>query len=375
MAHAYTPGLQVKERALYRAARLLPIAGEVLVQPGQFVQAQDVVARALQPGPVTPLNLANLLGTAPADVPRCLLRKPGERIEASELLARSNGIFGMFRTSCTAPSEGTIESVSGITGQLILRSDPVPVEVRAFATGQVVELVPGEGCIVESQATFIQGIFGIGGEAFGPIRLAVDNPQADLTPEQLSEADRGAIVIGGARIHGATVQRAVELGVSALVAGGIDDQDLRDILGYDLGVAITGTEQIGITLVITEGFGDIAMADRTFALLQARAGQAAAINGATQIRAGVLRPELVIPWDDQSASLTATARIGGGVLELGSQVRIIRDPYFGALGEVSDLPSEPQLLGSGSRARVLEVRTRSGERVIVPRANVELVSE
>lgn len=375
MAHAYTPGLQVKERALYRAARLLPIAGEVLVQPGQFVQAQDVVARALQPGPVTPLNLANLLGTAPADVPRCLLRKPGERIEAGELLARSNGIFGMFRTSCTAPSEGTIESVSGITGQLILRSDPVPVEVRAFATGQVVELVPGEGCIVESQATFIQGIFGIGGEAFGPIRLAVDNPQADLTPEQLSEADRGAIVIGGARIHGATVQRAVELGVSALVAGGIDDQDLRDILGYDLGVAITGTEQIGITLVITEGFGDIAMADRTFALLRARAGQAAAINGATQIRAGVLRPELVIPWDDQSASLTATARIGGGVLELGSQVRIIRDPYFGALGEVSDLPSEPQLLGSGSRARVLEVRTRSGERVIVPRANVELVSE
>ena len=45
------------------------------------------------------------------------------------------------------------------------------------------------------------------------------------------------------------------------------------------------------------------------------------------------------------------------------------------IGEVAGLPSEPTVLGSGSKARVLEVTLESGERVIVPRANVELIED
>ena len=40
---------------------------------------------------------------------------------------------------------------------------------------------------------------------------------------------------------------------------------------------------------------------------------------------------------------------------------------------VADLPPEPQTLESGSKARVLEVKLDSGESVIIPRANVELI--
>ena len=56
-------------------------------------------------------------------------------------------------------------------------------------------------------------------------------------------------------------------------------------------------------------------------------------------------------------------------------IRIIRDPYFGAIGRVADLPSEPQVLGSESRARVLAVTIVGDETVVVPRANVEIISE
>ena len=62
-----------------------------------------------------------------------------------------------------------------------------------------------------------------------------------------------------------------------------------------------------------------------------------------------------------------------GQLTLGRPVRIIRDPYFGQIGSVSGLPAEPQVLDSGSKARVLEVRFDSGESVVIPRANVELI--
>ena len=63
------------------------------------------------------------------------------------------------------------------------------------------------------------------------------------------------------------------------------------------------------------------------------------------------------------------------MLSMGRSVRIIRDPYFGVIGSVSGLPSEPQVLGSGSKARVLEVVLDSGESVVIPRANVELIED
>lgn len=374
MAHAYTPGLQVKERTRYRTQRLLPIAGTVLKRVGEMVRAEDVVARSEQPGDVTPLNLANALGVSAGDVPKLLLKREGDAVAAGELLARTNGIFGLFKSAYASPASGTVETVSRVTGQVILRGTPIPVEVKAFASGQVADVIEREGVVIESNATFIQGIFGIGGEAFGSLRVVTAGAADVLQPELLDESCRGCIVVGGGRIPGATVRRAVELGVAAVIGGGIDDQDLREILGFDLGVAVTGTEQIGTTVIITEGFGDIAMAEGTFALLKRREGSSAAVTGATQIRAGVMRPEIVIPWPDQSMeNVESSARMGGGSLEIGTPVRIIRDPHFGMLGSVVSLPPEPALLATGSKARVLEVQCRDGRRVLVPRANVEIV--
>ena len=61
------------------------------------------------------------------------------------------------------------------------------------------------------------------------------------------------------------------------------------------------------------------------------------------------------------------------MLEIGSLVRIIRDPHFGVIGTVANLPPEPQVLESGSKSRVLGVKLADGEQVTVPRANVELI--
>ena len=164
------------------------------------------------------------------------------------------------------------------------------------------------------------------------------------------------------------------MGVAGLVIGGIHDKDLRALLGYDLGVAITGTEQVGFTLILTEGFGTIPMAGKTFTLLSAHAGQQASISGATQIRAGVIRPEIMIPkgagaTDDHRAA-SVPQREG---IRIGDQVRIIRDPLFGKIGEVASLPSELQKIPTESEVRVLEVRFGDGSRTMIPRTNIELI--
>lgn len=370
---AYTPGLQVTPRTTYRAQRLLPIDGDVLVRVGDRVEARDVVARTELPGDVLPINLANQLALSPGDVRGAMLKGEGESIQLGEVLARSKGIFGMFKSEYAARVAGRIESISNVTGQVIVRGAPIPVEVRAYLTGQVVDVTPRSGCVIESEAAFIQGIFGIGGEAYGPLRMLGADAAQPLTADLIQDDMRGQVVVGGGRVTQEAVHRAVNAGVAAIVAGGIDDHDLRDILGYDLGVAITGSEMIGLTLLMTEGFGDIAMAARTWRLLGEHAGRDVAVNGTTQIRAGVMRPEVVIPLESRNGHASGIAGAFAAPLAIGAPVRIIRDPWFGVLGTVSQLPHEPRVLESGSKARVLEVTVRTGERLIVPRANVEII--
>jgi hypothetical protein len=369
----YTPGLKVVRQVRHRVRRVLPISGDVLVKAGDRVDAEQIVAQTFMPGDVTPLNLASVLSVAPGEVKGTLVKPEGEKIAVGEVLARTKGIFGLFKNEYRSKTEGTVESVSAVTGQVILRGQPIPVQVRAYLTGTVVEVLPKEGVVIEADVTFIQGIFGVGGEAYGPIKMACKDPSEDLTAKHILPEMKAAVVVGGGRMEGEAIRKAVSVGVSALVSGGIDDQDLKETLGYDLGVAVTGSEKIGLTLIVTEGFGDIAMAERTFQLLGSRLGAPAAVNGATQIRAGVMRPEIVIPIPKANHAGTIDESQIDTMLKVGATVRIIRDPYFGVIGKVAALPSELRTLDSGSRARVLEVSVDSQERFVVPRANVELI--
>lgn len=373
MAKAYTPGLKVTNRITHRARRLLPIPGDVLVKVGDKVNAKDVVAQTFMPGDITPVNLANLLSMPPQDVRDCVLKKEGDRIAVDEPLARTKGIFGMFKQEHKSKVEGTIESISNVTGQMIIRGAPIPVQVVAYLQGTVVEVIPKEGVVIENDVTFIQGIFGIGGETFGKIVMACKAPDQELTEDLIKPDMKDCIIVGGARMTFPALEKAKQVGAAAVVSGGIDDQDLKQFLGYDLGVAITGHERVGLTVIVTEGFGEIAMAQRTFQLLHDRQGDEAAVNGATQIRAGVMRPEILIPLTKPAAASMTEHKHVEGQLEAGAPVRIIRDPYFGLIGAVGDLPAEPYKLDSGSKARVLEVKFDSGESVVVPRANVELI--
>jgi hypothetical protein len=375
MAKAYTPGLKVTARTLHRVRRSLPVAGEVTVRVGDRVEATQVVARTYTDGEIMPVNLANLLDVPAGDVPALMLKRAGDEVRAGETVARSRGIFGMMRKDAVSPSGGTIESISEATGQMILRGPQQPVEVLAYMPGRVIDVLPREGALIENEVMLVQGIFGIGGEAFGPIRMACDRPDMRLEASMITTEMRGAVVVGGARMTADAIRRAKEVGASAVISGGIDDQDLRDFLGYDLGVAITGSERVGLTFIITEGFGDIAMATRTHDLLASHVGQEASVNGSTQIRAGVLRPEIMVALGDGAERAGAHRVETGGELSIGTAVRVIRDPHFGRIGAVTALPHEPAVLGSGSKARVLEVRLEGGESVVVPRANVELIEE
>ncbi len=375
MAHAYTPGLKVTEKAQISKKRILPLKGEVVVKEGDTVEPDTVVARTELPGTVEPMNVANILGIPPEDVNDCMLKQIGDHVEQGEIIAKSKSFFGLFTSTCKAKIEGDLEHVSSVTGQVLLRGAPVPVEVKAYIKGEVYKIIPEEGVEVRTWGAFAQGIFGIGGETHGELKIVSPNPDTILDEKDITPELKEKIIVGGSLVTASALKKAITVGVRGIVVGGFNDKDLRDFLGHDLGVAITGNEDKGITLVVTEGFGEIAMAEHTYSLLKSKEGQLACINGATQIRAGVIRPEVVIPYEGDIHATHEEDKVASHGLEVGSPIRVIRHPYFGKIGKVSDLPSPLQKLESESKARVLEVEFEAEGKVIVPRANVELLED
>ena len=361
---------------IIQKTRLLPLPGEVVVSEGDSVSAKTIVARAELPGRVYPVNVANRLSVSPSDVSRYLLANEGEEVTQGQVMAENQPWLKWFQTQIPAPVTGTVETVSHRTGQVFVREPPQVLDLGAYIDGHITTVMAQQGVIVKSQGALVQGICGIGGETHGPIVIGVETPEEVLTPEHLGPEHQGHFVIGGAFAQPEAFARARDLGVHALIVGGVDDADLKALLGYDLGVAITGTEQIGFTLILTEGFGRIPMAKRTFELLAAHGGQQASCSGATQIRAGVIRPEIVIPRQLSHTTTAAekTSKEGGGAgIQVGELVRIIREPYFGVLARVNALPAELQKISTESSVRVLVAELPDGETITIPRANVEMI--
>ena len=369
-AAAYTPTLAVTADTVIRRERRLPLAGEVHVRVGDLVDAERLVASAALPGRVSALNVARELNIPPGEIAPRMLKQEGDSVKQGEPLAEYKSFFGFFRSQALSPASGTVETVSSVTGQALIRGAPIPVELDAYVSGEVVEVEPGEAVIVESRCALIQGILGVGGEAHGEIVMLTDSGDHSARVEMLEDDYRGKVLVCGAHLDEPMLERARELGVAAVVAGAMQASDLDELLGAPLGVAITGQEQLGITVVLTEGFGQLAMAAETYALLRSHQGERASLNGATQIRAGVLRPEIVMPLQGSPgiAPQKPAAR-----LEPGARVRLVREPYFGALGVVSSLPEQPEQIETEALVRVLHARLDDGREVTVPRANVELI--
>jgi hypothetical protein len=59
----------------------------------------------------------------------------------------------------------------------------------------------------------------------------------------------------------------------------------------------------------------------------------------------------------------------------GDAVRCIRRPWFGRIGKVVALPPELRAVESETHVRVLEVELDDGKRVVLPRANIEVIEE
>ena len=114
------------------------------------------------------------------------------------------------------------------------------------------------------------------------------------------------------------------------------------------------------------------MSEKAFSLLDCNKDKYISINGSTQIRAGVLRPEVFI-YDNGEVDKIIKYDEDDLIIAIDSKVRIIREPYFGKIGKVVDLPHELQEMESGTLTRVAKILFDDGTSKIIPRTNLEVI--
>ena len=127
MSHAYTPGLRVTNRTKITKKRILPLKGDVVVAVGDMVSPDTVVARTEIPGPVEPLNVANILGVPP-EVAKTL--SAGDEIVVQSESAGTTVARGRAIASGADPRTRTVEVRADLPADW-----PTGVSVTALCPG------------------------------------------------------------------------------------------------------------------------------------------------------------------------------------------------------------------------------------------------
>jgi hypothetical protein len=365
---SYAPNLIVERSTRLSKVRELPLLGKTLVNVGDAVEASTPVLSAELPGELIVVRVADLLGIDPERVFAALRVKEQESITRGQLLAEHYSFFGLFRDQVFAPETGTVEYFLKSTGHLGLRLPSKALSVCAYLSGKVVEIGEGRSVTIETSGALIQGIFGVGGEQLGIVSF-LDSGEGEITPEKLQNTNlSGKILCGGSHFHIDAIHYAAEAGAVGIVTASITSAALEKVIGRSLGISMTGDEELSFSLMVTEGFGTLRMSERVVEILSSLNGKRASMSGATQVRAGAIRPELIVP----SAELLTSVEKRPPIFESGRKVRCLRAPYFGFFGEIVDLPHKPVEVSSGAIVRVAMVRLENGETVAIPRANLEL---
>lgn len=366
--------------------RRLPALGEVTVTPGMRAVSDTVIARTLLPGRPTVVNLSEVFDTAPKDIPRLLERKVGDKIKQNDIIAQRKG-FG--RRLYRAPFDGTLSAYDEASGYISLTPQPEPFNLEAYVRGQVIDLVPSYGANIQVQANYARGAFGFGGERHGVLRIMATRPTDPIDPLTIEPRHTFMILLGGSYVTAEVLKKAVEQKVRGIITGSIREEELTKFLQYRQRASfyqagqhswrfpadISGQDS-PLTLIVTEGFGLRPMASRLFEMLLAHDSEELSINGATRLRRGWQRPEILAPIMTSAEANSQTTRLemAEQVPRPGSFVRLINPTYLGAVGQVVSLPPSRRGVSPGQLDRLAEVEVQ-GTRLVLPFADIEVLEQ
>ncbi len=333
--------------------RVLPVSGTVLARLNQKVSPTDVVAQAAWAREHVLVDVSTPLRLAPAAADKLIRCKIGDVLAAGAEVAVGRG---MFARTIRTPKAGRVIAVGG--GQVLLETAETTLQVRAGMPGTVVEVIADRGVVIRNYGSLIQGLWGNGRMDTGLLVNTAETPESVLTPARFEVGMRGSIILGGTCRDVESLEAAAELPARGLILSSMDP------------ALLPKASQARFPILLTDGFGSLPMNAAAYRLLSTNVQREVTLNAESFDRWTGSRPEVFIPLP---ISQEPAEPVDAEPFAAGQSVRMRRPPSMGGIGTIVSLPPGNTLMTSGLRAPAAEVKMESGETVVVPLVNLEVV--
>lgn len=333
--------------------RLLPVDGKVLVRAGQKVNATDFIAEGNLYSNYLLLDIARSLKISVEKVDEILECQTGDQLGKGDIIA---GPIGFTRRLVRAPQGGRV--VLAGNGRVLLESIGKTYKIQAGLPGEVIDLIPNRGAVIEMEGALVQGIWGNGKVEYGLMYILATEPNHIITVDQLDVSIRGAIIMAG-HCQDIEVLRLAE------------QLPLRGLILSSMAPSLVATAQeISIPIIVTDGIGRVPMNPVAHKLLSTNDKNEVALLAEPWDHLTGTRPEIVIPFPGLENTSPAKDII---FFAPEQSVRVVRQPHMAKIGTIKNILSKNRF-PSGLVAQAAEIQLDNGEKVILPLANLEVLA-
>jgi hypothetical protein len=359
--------------------REVPGNGPILAKPNQEVTPSDVLGLSITSPGFRVVNLAKELGCSAKDCQKYLQKGIGQAVFRGEVLALKQQL--LRQTPFISPADGIIDSYDPETGNLKLAFLPDRQKITSAVYGVVQSVdTKSRKVYIKTAVTEIMGVLGSGRVREGNI-LVLGNNSAVTTQSSITPKATDHIIVTGGLIYKEALRQAVAISVKGVITGGIAAADFKGMSGGSLVRKGAFATDVGLSLVVCEGFGVIPMGEDVYKTLVKYNDKFAVVDGSQsrillpspdrdsilKVRSIALPPEHQRLFDPVLMDLEAASPLKPGHL-----LRVVAPPFIGEQGKLLGIDKVVSKLPSGLSSYLLTIETKR-RKIKVPINNVEII--
>ena len=335
--------------------RQLPVHGEVITKLNKHVLAGDVIAEAEYSHKHHLIDVARILGIKSEKAEKKLGDiRVSQNLTAGTVVARGGGLIPRV---IKVEYSGRVVAVGG--GKILLDVSEKEFSLKAGISGEVIELIPDRGAVIQEVGALIQGVWGNGKISSGTLHVLIKKPSEILEASQLDISLRSLVILAGSCQDADSLKSAADITVRGLILSSLHPSliDLACEMPYPI--------------IVTDAIGKQAMNLSAYKIISTNnQRENVTMNAASYHNYNGTRPEIIIPLP--YTDLPPTPR-DVETFALGQRVRMRRAPNAGATGTISCLPEGLETLPNGLRVLAGEVKLDNEEQLMVPLVNLEVL--
>ena len=334
--------------------RVLPVDGEVLVRLNQKVSAADVVAEASFSHSHHLIDIARSFNIKAAEAEKMTTLRVGEKVEEGTVVATGKGLVPR---QLKVKHTGRVVATGG--GQVLIDISKRDYQLKAGVSGEVVEVIPNRGVVIQETGALIQGVWGNGRIDRGRLHVLAEKANEILAPSQLDISLRSLVILAGSCQDADSLKAAADITARGLILSSLAPS------------LISLARKMPYPIIVTDALGKQPMNATAYKILSTN-GQRdnVSLNADAFNRHKGTRPEVVIPLPQNNLP---PEPMDVDQFRTGQTVRLVRAPHAGAVGFLVELPATQQVLPNGLRVTAGQVRLEDGEQITVPLVNLEVL--